>query len=55
MVDPVNFLEAGLVFQAEHQDDSIHPAGKLEGGEEGGRKRRRGEHIAHQEQADEEA
>lgn len=34
MVDLVNFLEAGLVFQAENQDDSIQPTGKLGRGEE---------------------
>lgn len=30
VVDFVNFLEAGLIFQTENQDDSIHPTGKLE-------------------------
>lgn len=29
VVDFVNFLEAGFVFQAEDQDDGIHPACKL--------------------------
>lgn len=29
VVDLVNFLEAGLVFQTEHQDDCIHPGCKL--------------------------
>lgn len=29
VVDFVNFLEAGLIFQTENQDDSIHPTGKL--------------------------
>lgn len=30
VVDFVNFLEAGLIFQTENQDDSIHPTSKLE-------------------------
>lgn len=29
VVEFVNFLEAGLVFQAKDQDDGIHPARKL--------------------------
>lgn len=29
VVEFINFLEAGLVFQAEDQDDGIHPACKL--------------------------
>lgn len=32
VVEFINLLEAGLVFQAEDQDDSIHPARKLKPG-----------------------
>ena len=34
VVDSVNFLEAGLIFQTEDQDDCIHPTCKLERREE---------------------
>lgn len=39
VVDLVNFLEAGLIFQTEDQDNCIHPTSKLERGEEEKRSR----------------
>lgn len=38
VVEFVNFLEAGHVFQAEDQDDGVHPARKL-------KKREKNRHI----------